>query len=170
MRAAFDQSVKDGHLWEFESFASGYEAAEAAAKTPLDHFIADVEAAHKDDCSYPMCGCEDGQPCKADAFNDGSPMQRDANDFCRILTLLGMEEEGDPVAEVERLVARDLCESNLSFPGIGARFFAPNAGEVMVVAKDAKALQAVVYEVGQISLDASQTGPVLVLPNGSRHV
>ena len=27
----------------------------------------------------------------------------DANNYSRILTLLGMEEEGDPVAEVERL-------------------------------------------------------------------
>jgi hypothetical protein len=30
--------------------------------------------------------------------------QQDGNDFCRILTALGMEEEGDVVAEVERLV------------------------------------------------------------------
>jgi hypothetical protein len=31
--------------------------------------------------------------------------QEDANNYCRILTALGMEEEGDPVAEVERLRA-----------------------------------------------------------------
>lgn len=31
--------------------------------------------------------------------------QEDGNDFCRILTLLGMEEEGDPVAEIRRLIA-----------------------------------------------------------------
>jgi hypothetical protein len=31
---------------------------------------------------------------------------KDANDYCRILSLLGMEEEGDPVAEVERLRQR----------------------------------------------------------------
>lgn len=29
--------------------------------------------------------------------------KQDASSYCRILTLLGMEEEGDPVAEVERL-------------------------------------------------------------------
>jgi hypothetical protein len=31
--------------------------------------------------------------------------KEDANNYCRILTALGMEEEGDPVAEVERLRA-----------------------------------------------------------------
>jgi hypothetical protein len=31
--------------------------------------------------------------------------QEDGNNYCRILTLLGMEEEGDAVAEVERLIA-----------------------------------------------------------------
>jgi hypothetical protein len=31
--------------------------------------------------------------------------QEDANNYCRILSLLGMEEEGDPVAEVERLLS-----------------------------------------------------------------
>lgn len=34
-----------------------------------------------------------------------SVCREDANNYCRILTLLGMEEEGDPVAEIERLVA-----------------------------------------------------------------
>jgi hypothetical protein len=29
----------------------------------------------------------------------------DANNYCRILTALGMEEEGDPVAEVHRLIS-----------------------------------------------------------------
>ena len=29
--------------------------------------------------------------------------QEDANNYCRVLTALGMEEEGDPVAEIERL-------------------------------------------------------------------
>lgn len=29
----------------------------------------------------------------------------DANNYCKILSVLGMEEEGDPVAEVARLVA-----------------------------------------------------------------
>jgi hypothetical protein len=33
-----------------------------------------------------------------------SPAAQDANNYCRILTLLGMEEEGDPVAEVASLV------------------------------------------------------------------
>ena len=33
--------------------------------------------------------------------------QRDANNFCRVLTALGMEEEGDPVAEIERLRAEN---------------------------------------------------------------
>lgn len=32
--------------------------------------------------------------------------QADANNYCRVLTALGMEEEGDPVAELERLRAR----------------------------------------------------------------
>lgn len=31
--------------------------------------------------------------------------KKDGNDYCRILTLLGMEEDGDPVAEIARLVA-----------------------------------------------------------------
>ena len=30
-------------------------------------------------------------------------MREDANNYCRILRILGMEEEGDPVAEVKRL-------------------------------------------------------------------
>lgn len=34
-----------------------------------------------------------------------SVVAEDANNYCRILTALGMEEEGDPVTEVERLVA-----------------------------------------------------------------
>ena len=29
--------------------------------------------------------------------------QEDANNYCRVLAALGMEEEGDPVAEIERL-------------------------------------------------------------------
>jgi len=33
--------------------------------------------------------------------------QRDANNYCRVLTALGMEEEGDPVAEIERLRAEN---------------------------------------------------------------
>lgn len=32
--------------------------------------------------------------------------QEDANNYCRVLTALGMEEEGDPVATIERLRAR----------------------------------------------------------------
>lgn len=35
-----------------------------------------------------------------------SVVQEDANRFCEILTLLGMEDEGDPVAEVQRLQDR----------------------------------------------------------------
>lgn len=31
--------------------------------------------------------------------------KEDANNYCRVLTALGMEEEGDPVAEIERLQA-----------------------------------------------------------------
>ena len=34
-----------------------------------------------------------------------SVKKEDANAFCRILTALGIEEEGDPVAEVQRLLA-----------------------------------------------------------------
>ncbi len=33
--------------------------------------------------------------------------REDGNNYCRILRVLGMEEEGDPVAEVRRLVARE---------------------------------------------------------------
>ena len=33
-----------------------------------------------------------------------SVCKTDANNYCRILTALGMEEEGDPVAEIERLI------------------------------------------------------------------
>ncbi|WP_369916486.1 hypothetical protein AB8810_10890 [Xanthomonas sp. NCPPB 3005] len=37
-----------------------------------------------------------------------SVIQQDANNYCLILRLLGMEDEGDPVAEVRQLVeARD---------------------------------------------------------------
>lgn len=32
--------------------------------------------------------------------------QEDANNYCRVLTALGMEEEGDPVAAIERLRER----------------------------------------------------------------
>ena len=32
--------------------------------------------------------------------------KKDANDYCRVLTALGMEEEGDPVAAIEMLRAR----------------------------------------------------------------
>jgi hypothetical protein len=31
--------------------------------------------------------------------------QEDANNYCRVLAALGLEEEGDPVAEIERLRA-----------------------------------------------------------------
>ena len=31
--------------------------------------------------------------------------QEDANNYCRVLTALGLEEEGDPVAAIERLKA-----------------------------------------------------------------
>jgi len=31
--------------------------------------------------------------------------QEDANNYCRVLTALGMEEEGDPADEIERLSA-----------------------------------------------------------------
>ena len=34
-----------------------------------------------------------------------SVTKEDANNYCRILTVLGMEEEGDPVVEVEKLLA-----------------------------------------------------------------
>ena len=33
----------------------------------------------------------------------------DANNYCLILSVLGMEEEGDPVAEVERLKDAEEC-------------------------------------------------------------
>lgn len=36
--------------------------------------------------------------------------QEDANNYCRVLTALGMEEEGDPVAEIERLRAAVAAE------------------------------------------------------------
>ena len=35
--------------------------------------------------------------------------QEDANNYCRVLAALGMEEEGDPVAEIERLKTELLC-------------------------------------------------------------
>ena len=31
--------------------------------------------------------------------------QEDANNYCRVLTALGMEEEGDPVAKIESLMS-----------------------------------------------------------------
>ena len=37
--------------------------------------------------------------------NEVTVLRDDANAYCRILTLLGMEEEGDPVAEVASLLA-----------------------------------------------------------------
>lgn len=37
----------------------------------------------------------------------------DANNYCRILTLLGMEDEGDPVAEVERLLRETGLPENI---------------------------------------------------------
>jgi hypothetical protein len=46
------------------------------------------------------------QVAKVDA--EGNPLalvaKRDAENYCRILSLLGMKEEGDPVSEVERLL------------------------------------------------------------------
>lgn len=41
----------------------------------------------------------------APKHNEVTVLRDDANAYCRILTLLGMEEEGDPVAEVESLLA-----------------------------------------------------------------
>lgn len=45
----------------------------------------------------------------AQVDSEGNPLievsQRDANNYCRILSLLGMEEEGDPVAEIGLLIA-----------------------------------------------------------------
>jgi hypothetical protein len=41
--------------------------------------------------------------CNPDRLVLVSP--KDANDYCRVLTALGMEEEGDPVAGIERLRA-----------------------------------------------------------------
>ena len=40
-----------------------------------------------------------------DAPDMVSVMKEDANNYCRILSALGMEEEGDPVAEVQRLLS-----------------------------------------------------------------
>ena len=33
--------------------------------------------------------------------------KQDAEAYCRILTLLGMEEEGDPIVEIQRLVSQE---------------------------------------------------------------
>ena len=41
-----------------------------------------------------------------------SVVAEDANNYCRILTALGMEEEGDPVAEVEKLIAAAYDQGN----------------------------------------------------------
>lgn len=38
-------------------------------------------------------------------------MTEEANNYCKILALLGMEEEGDPVAEVARLLEDSGAES-----------------------------------------------------------
>ena len=44
------------------------------------------------------------QPCPNCAEGMVSVTKEDANNYCRILTLLGMEEEGSPVEGVERLI------------------------------------------------------------------
>jgi hypothetical protein len=36
---------------------------------------------------------------------EAAPTDEDANNYCRILALLGMEEEGDPVEAVRKLLA-----------------------------------------------------------------
>lgn len=46
-----------------------------------------------------------------------SVTQTDANNYCRILAALGMEEEGDPVAEVERL-KRTLEAYQSAYPAV----------------------------------------------------
>lgn len=57
-------------------------------------------------CSRPGVGpCT--RPAERIKVPDGMCLvaREDANNYCRILTLLGMEEEGDPVAEIETLLA-----------------------------------------------------------------
>ena len=39
--------------------------------------------------------------------------KHDANNYCRVLQALGMEEEGDPVAEINRLVAIEAAAKTL---------------------------------------------------------
>lgn len=50
--------------------------------------------------------------------------RKDANDYCRILSILGMEEDGDPVAEVRRLF--DLAATRQPVaPELAADFLMP---------------------------------------------
>ncbi len=50
--------------------------------------------------------------------NEVAVLRDDANAYCRILTLLGMEEEGDPVAQVATLLAE------IERLRVGLRFYA----------------------------------------------
>jgi hypothetical protein len=47
--------------------------------------------------------------------------QEDANNYCRVLAALGMEEEGDPVAEIERLKGVISRAANIMTGGEGVQ-------------------------------------------------
>ena len=68
--------------------------------------------------------------------------QEDANNYCRVLTALGMEKEGDPVAGIERL--RLKCEEHRD-------------GRLAALEKVA-ALERRLQEVGDLAA-SSATGP-----------
>lgn len=58
---------------------------------------------------------EDKMAARAPAANTVSVKKVDANNYCRILAALGMEEEGDPVVEVQNLLtAANAPEPNVS--------------------------------------------------------
>lgn len=60
-------------------------------------------------CSRGTKGCSvehtTPQPCPKCSEGLVSVTKEDANNYCQILTLLGMEEEGSPVEEVKRLIS-----------------------------------------------------------------
>lgn len=83
----------------FDEFAK-YVPKPVAAQEPLYR--------HKEGCGCVFCvaGIEipPSEPC---AICEGLvPVEKeDANNYCRILSMLGMEEGGDPIHEIERLLA-----------------------------------------------------------------
>ncbi len=94
----FVEGLKVGDTYELQAsiraWSETFRVTKAPDETSDDY---EVELVSSDAPAHPA----EGVP----AQDMVSVKKEDANAFCRILTALGMEEEGDPVAEVQRLLA-----------------------------------------------------------------